>query len=600
MKATGFKAFSLALGLGITAAFSAIPEAAHPDVDLTLVPLPAKYKTMGMAFLKDGRMVLATTDFIGGGEMPAAKSDKHKLLLITGATQSDPAKVVVEEIANTWWQMAGIVVANDKLYVSDRDGFYEITQLSKPADLKANRRLIASWPNENTWNSGTQWHQWVFTPMYRNGFFYAPYSGSIKPGGPSNVNPTSSKCGAFLKWDLAGKIEATAGGLRSPNGAGLDEATGEMYVADNEGSWLPSSTFALMKPGKFYGHSNVSSSGTTANWAESLPYEPPVAWLPHGEFRASPSEPVIVKHGPFAGDWLLGDINNPGIIRIALDRVGATPNGAAFFFTNGFKTTYKNASAINRMTYGPDSAIYIGTTKSIGGNWPSTEASDIDMQGVYRLAFKNGPQTAFEMKSVRSLKDGLEVEFTLPVNPATVDTATFTIAQQEFKRMEQYGQGEQAKQPLRASSTEVSTDGKRVHLVIPGMVANRVVHLKHSAVLKSSTGKAAWNDIAYFTHNHISTRAWSATVGIPIASQSSAQLNGLLDQRVSGPGVLSVAITEKGAWSARLISANGSMVAGKSGAGESRFLMDGGPSRSGLHFLQVQLPGGMLVRKVVF
>lgn len=600
MNAIGFKALSLALGLGITATFSAIPEAAHPDIDLSLVPLPAKYKTMGMAFLKDGRMVLATTDFIGGGEMPAAKSEKHKILLVTGATQSDPTKVVVEEIANTWWQMAGVVVANDKLYVSDRDGFYEITQLSKPADLKANRRLIASWPNENTWNSGTQWHQWVFTPMYRNGFFYGPYSGSIKPGGPSNVNPTSSKSGAFLKWDLTGKLETFAGGLRSPNGAAMDDATGEMFVADNEGSWLPSSTFALMKQGKFYGHRNISASGTTANWAEALPYEPPVAWLPHGELRASPSEPVKVRTGIFAGDWLLGDVNNPGIVRIALDRVGATPNGAVFLFTNGFKTTYKNASAINRMTYGPDDAIYIGTTKSIGGNWPSTETSDIDMQGIYRLAFKSGTPTAFEMKSVRSLKDGLELEFTLPVNPSTVDTGVFTVSQQEFRRMEQYGQGEQAKQVLKVTSTEVSTDGKRVHLVIPGMVADRVVHLKHSALLKSSTGKAAWSDIVYFTHNHISTRAWNPTVGIRIASQSSVQLNGLLEQRVTGPGVLSVTLSEQGGWNAQLISANGSMIAVKTGTGASRFQLDAGPTRSGLHFLRVQLPGGLLVRKVVF
>ena len=329
MKTIGFKAFSMAfaLGLGFMGSMAAIPESAHPDFDLSKIPFPEKYKTMGLAFLKDGRMVLATTDFIGGGEVPAAGSDKHKIYLVSGATGAAPTNIQMVEISNNWLQIAGIVVANEKLYVSDRDGFYEINQLSAPADLKTNRRLIVKWPNENTWNNNSfQWHQWVFTPMYKGGSFYGPYSGSIRPGGPSDVNQTTKSAGAFLKCDLTGKIENFAGGLRSPNGANLDEATGEMAVTDNQGSWLPSSTFAFMKQGYWFGHNNVSV--------------------------ATPTKPIVIKAGVYAGDWLLGDVNNPGLMRISIDRVGTgTPNGAVFWFSKGFGN-----SAINRMAYGPDGA----------------------------------------------------------------------------------------------------------------------------------------------------------------------------------------------------------------------------------------------------
>jgi hypothetical protein len=588
----GCKSFAAGIAFGISAAFGAIADTSHPDFTLTQVPLPAKYKVMGLDFLPDGRMVIATSDFMGTGEMPSTRGPRQKVLLVSGATGENPADVKVDEIAHTWYQPAGVVVAGGRLYVSDRDGFYEIEQLSPPADPAQNRRLVVAWPDEDKWNQwGRQWHQWVFTPMFLDGYFYAPYSGTIRYGGPSNVDPTSSKSGAYLKWDLSGNLEAWAGGLRSPNGASIDDATGEMFVADNEGSWLPSSTFMLMKPGRFYGHSNVSAASTAANWAETLPYEPPVAWLPHRELRASPSQPIALKEGVFAGDWILGDINHPGLVRIGLDRVGATPNGTVFWFSKGTRN-----AAINRMARGPDGAIYIGTFTVIGGNWPT----NTDLQPLFRLATKPGAPTAFEMRAVRSLDDGLEIEFTLPVDPATVSPAAFTgLYHQEFKRMEGYGEGEQTKLPLAVSATEVSSDGMRVHLKIPGLVANRLVYIKTAATLKGADGKTAWNNEAWMTLNHVSTRAWNPAVGArkgPLAQARPYRLR----HRMAGPGILAVEVSSEGAWTARLFSADGRLTDLESGLGPSRFNLGRGPGRSGLHVLRVSLDDGELVRKVIF
>jgi glucose/arabinose dehydrogenase len=596
MESTGCRAFAAALALGASACFGAIADTSHPDFSLTQVPLPAKYKVMGLDFLPDGRLVIATTEFMGGGEMPSTRNPRHKVLLVTGATSANPADVKVDEIANAWYQPAGVVVANGGLYVSDRDGFYEIPRLSPPADLTQNRRLIVAWPDEDKWNPwGRQWHQWVFTPMFKDGYFYAPYSGSIRHGGPSDVNPTTSKSGAFLKWDLAGNLEAWAGGLRSPNGANIDDATGEMFVADNEGSWLPSSTFMLMKAGRFYGHRNVSSAATAAttpNWAENLPYEPPVAWLPHKEVRASPSQPIVLKEGAFAGDWILGDINHGGLVRIGLDRVGPTPNGTVFWFSKGTRN-----AAINRMARGPDGAVYIGTFTLIGGNWPS----NTDMQPLYRLAAKPGAPTAFEMKAVRSLNDGLEIEFTLPVDPATVNPAAFNGSyQQEYRRMEVYGEGEQIKQALSILATEVSSDGMRVRLEIDGLSADRVVYLKTAATLRGADGRTAWNNEAWMTLNHVSTRAWDPALGIRGNASAPRPRDGMMRLRMAGPGILAVELASEGAWTARLFSADGRMSAVKSGRGPSRFELGPGESRPGLHVLRVALEGGEVIRKVVF
>src|SRR4051812_21698682 len=76
MRKNGFATTLMGLGvaafgiLGVKGAMGAIPASMHPDFDLSQAGLATPYKTMGMAFLSDGRMILGTTEAIGGGEVP--------------------------------------------------------------------------------------------------------------------------------------------------------------------------------------------------------------------------------------------------------------------------------------------------------------------------------------------------------------------------------------------------------------------------------------------------------------------------------------------------------------------------------------------------
>jgi hypothetical protein len=582
----GLKATAFAIGLIISGAPGAIPDSVHPDFAVSEIPMPSQYKTMGLVFLKDGRMALAVTEFVGWGEMPATASNKHKIFLVEGPGTPSPK---VTEISNTWLQVSGLTVAGDKLYVADRDGFYEIQSLNPApaADLSRNRRLIVKWPDEGTWNvGGVQYHQWVFTPIHHQGRFYAPYAGVTREGGRSDANPTSKMAGALLKWGLEGGLEAVAGGLRVPNGAGLDEATGGIFVSDNQGSWLPASTFSRIRPGRFYGHSNKSPT-TPPNWAESLPYDPPVAWLPFRTLRVSPSQPVLVQQGRYAGDWLLGDVASPGLLRISLDKVGEDYNGAVFWFSHGFRK-----SAINRMAWGPDGALYLGTFLTIASNWPGGAS-----QPIYRLASK-GTATVFEMKAVRSVKDGLEIEFSQPVDAATALKANFTARQWQYIRELEYGAGKQTEQALSISETAVSTDGSRVFLKMAGLVRDRVVYLKHAGV-KSASGAAPWNDEAWFTHNYPSTREWSpAPSDLRSRPPAISRFAKAVSSRVTGRGTLAVALEGKGSWNASLIALDGTEAVSRSGRGAARFELSPGAGRTGLYLLRVQFPDGEVVRKV--
>ena len=511
----------------------------HPDYELRELKMPALYKTMGLAFLKDGTLVLATTEAIGGGEVPEADSG-HKVLLVRGASPDSLPAIV--ELSNTWKQIAGVTVAEDRVFVSDRDGFFEIPELKAPEIPAANRRLMVRWPNEEQWNSTPYWHQWAFTPQYLNGFFYAPYSGSIRPGGWSNVDPTSRLSGAFLKWAMDGELTAHAGGLRSPNGANSDPATGEIFVTDNQGSWLPASTFMRIRKDRFYGHrqstpdvdANGVVLGTHApNFAEGLPYDPPVAWLPHGSVRSSPSQPIVIPQGQgrFSGDWLIGDVNNPGLVRVSLDRVGGECNGAVFWFGKG-----TGGAAINRMAAAPDGSIVIGTLTQIGGNWPTGDKSPL-----FRLKARE-QAAAFDLKAVRILDDGLELEFTQPVDPDSISPGHFQVKTWRYIRQKEYGIGRQPNETRKVVAAEASKDRKRVHLVLSDLAEDMVVHIKIEGV-SSSGGKELWNNESWFTLNALTTRAWDGGMmtamdraPAPSLSLAAVSRQGMLEVTFSRPG----------------------------------------------------------------
>jgi hypothetical protein len=560
-----------------------IADTVHPDFELRAIALPAQYKTMGMGFLSDGTLALATTEAVGGGEVPEPSAE-HKVLLIRGANP-DSLPISLKEIANGWRQPSGLAVVDDHIYVADRDGFYALPE-NAPADPSRNRALVVKWPDAGHWNFGPYWHQWCFTPLYKDGRFYAPYSGSILTGGWSNVDATSPLSGAFLQWDLEGKLSAYAGGLRSPNGAALDPATGEMFVTDNQGSWLPSSTFLRMRPDRFYGHRQTPQDFDTAgalvgthapNFAESLPYEPPVAWLPHGTVRSSPSQPARIPSGAYAGDWAIGDVNNPGLVRVALDRVGDVVNGAVFWFTKGM-----GFSAVNRIVPGPDGALWIGTITTIAGNWPSG-----DKRPLYRLKPK-AQSTAFDLRAVRSLADGLELEFTRPVEKDSVGPGHFAVRSWQYLRQREYGQGRQPDEVRDVAAAEVSRDGMRVHLSLPGLPADRVVYVKLSH-LPSAEGKALWNDECWFTLNAPSDRVWKPdAVALRPAAAPAARVS--LARRRSG---LSVSLACAGPcahapFTAELFTPAGRRAASaRASGGEAALAL---PSAAGAWLLRVRAP----------
>ncbi len=564
----------------------------HPSLIIETIPMPATYMNMGVTFLSDGRLVVATTGERGGGGI--LPPNANSLLMIVSGLTGDMSGLSVKKVADMWRQPAGVVVANDKVYLSDRDAFYQINNIENPTNISANRTKIISWPQPDgglVWGpNGEMWHQWIHTPGFFNGKFYGPYGGSIAGGGPSTAAATSSYSGAVFTWnpDGTGGFTKVAGGLRQANGMGMTPS-GQFFLTDNQGSWFPACTFSLVKNNKFYGHRQTPPNAP--NWAENLPYEPPVMWMVDGVHQSA-SQPLYMDKGPYAGDFIVGDENSPGLSRIALDKVSdGNYNGSMYFFTGGFGT-----AGINRLAMNPtEESIVVGTFLA-QGDWPDGSAKP-----MYRIKF--GTAKTFEMREIHSRQGGVEIVFSQPVDPTTVVAGNFTLTQTHYNRTSTYGCCVETQTKPIINSLAFSDDNKRVFLALTGGEAATDRVVKFATVgIKSATGGSLFHGTAYFTHNYQSSAAFVAAtpVGISQDRTSGANAMDLAIGNTAMPGLLRVKVDLKGVYSVTVHGLNGSLVEQRTGSGPSEFTFISRSGEQAMRVLQVKQSGHSYIRTVIF
>jgi hypothetical protein len=588
------------------------PYAVHPGFTVSEVNIPM-ISDMSINWLSNGNMVLTTCETAGnygGGGIPNPNPSSG-VFLVGNVTGSN---LTVKQIASMFRQPTGAVVVKDVIYVCDRDGFYKINSLS-PSDITANRSLVVEWPKEaapanfsnGAWNNG-YWHQFVFCPIHYNGRFYAPYSGTIKLGGASDNPPSTSFSGAFLSWSDGGSggFERIAGGFRSPNGANIGPG-GMMMVSDNQGSWEPSCPLDLVRSGRFYGHRQdkgyAPNFAQAANDAGTMPYDPPVAWLLDGGAPSgggpgqSASQPLYLDRGPYAGDWIIGDNNSKGISRVTLDPVTGSGvsgqyNGSVTFFTNGFGSQGSEAG-VNRLALHPSgNIIYVGTLGTLG-NWPTSK-----VMPFYAVRIDSGKAAAsFEIRAVRSRQDGIEIDFTAPVDPATAVAGSFALNQYQLKRQDAYGAGNDEIAAPSIGTVLVSDDGRRVFLQLGNVAAvDRVLKIAASGI-RSASGSPLFFNEAYFTHNYQSHKPFEAGITALRNGPSGLFMDNHVTCRLQA-GSLTVEVGLAGSYRVSLHTLGGALLEDKAGSGPASFTFTGA-GRHGLRVLQV-VQGKRTILKPVF
>ena len=441
----------------------------HPSYDLSQArPWDFLPKVGGMDFMSDGRLVVSTWDPSGS------------VYLLSNVSSGDPSQIKVKQIARGLAEPLGLKVIHDTIYVMQKQ---ELTRL---IDLDNDDIIDEYQCVNNSWATTANFHEFAFGLAEKEGDLFATLAIAIQPGGASATNQMMSR-GHAVRFDLpSGELHLIAKGFRTPNGIGVG-IDNEIFVADNQGDWLPSSKILHVTTGDFFGSRAVDFTGTAG-----LKEKPPVVWLPQDEIGNSPSTPLSINDGPYKGQMIHGEVTHGGIKRVFVEKINGEYQGVVFRFIQGLE------AGVNRMIWGPDGALYVG---GIGnpGNWQQTDKL---WYGLQRLKYNGKP--TFEMLAVRAKSDGVEIEFTEPLKATDGwDVNDWNVKQWRYVPTKEYGGPKVDLTDLKVLAAYVSPDRKKVSLRLGGMKPGHVIYIHLQDRYVSDNGSQLWSTEAWYTMNQI-------------------------------------------------------------------------------------------------
>ena len=502
----------LVLFFGIVASVKAQrPEEAHyMEIAKVAVPEGVLLEVGGLVVLPNGSLGVSTR--------------RGDVYIIENPTSSSP---YYRHFAHGLHEILGLAYKDGSLYAAQRG---ELTRLED--NNKDGRADI--YETVRAWPLSAHYHEYSFGPKIApDGTFFV--SGNVAFGneewwrGESRV-PWR---GWMMKIDEEGNLEPYATGMRSPAGLGMID--GELFYTDNQGDWMGSGGIWHVEKGDFMGHpaglrwtdlpntpvdlsteelyaeadprqikndegryikpENVEEAefNTLYEMEEKFPeVKTPAVWLPHGILGISNSEIIQIPEGhfgPFEGQLLVGDQGQSKIMRVVMEEVKGEYQGVAFDFRSGFQ------SGVLRMAWAKDGSLFVGETNR---GWGSAGSAN---EGLQRLVWKK--RIPFEMRTVKAMPDGFEVEFTRPVDPETAENlASYDVYSYIYKYHPVYGSPPVENENVTVKGVQVSEDGMKARMVVGGLRQHHI-HTIRVAGVRDEDGRPLLHPVAYYTLNNI-------------------------------------------------------------------------------------------------
>ncbi len=523
----------------------------------------------GMDWLSDGRMVVATwgsdysyqgSGYYGDVQGPPNGQGPGNLYVITGTSGNSISSSNITDIYDGMWEPLGLYVAHratandsDTIYVTTKTGLLRFigagphsSSVNPPIKVvnTCHARVCRDSVGPNTYKSFTayppvkydnsadtsgtvrRWHHFV-AGLIRDsaGFLYTGTVSQYTDGNSVAQDQGRDRC-SLLKIDpINGTQQVVDAGLRSPSGLVIGP-DGEIFGTDIQGSYNPANKLVNYRPGRFYGMRCDPLNPYIGPVAESLP-NVVMDQSANNSNSNSPSEPLYITKGEYAGQMLVGDVAFGGIQRIFLEKVNNEWQGAVFFFSGGFH------AGIGRLKIGPDGDIYAGS--QAGGdniygappsvNWcwggagyPGALASDLPPGGCQQQYdfFKLVPKdtTIFEMLAVRSRVNGFELQFTEKVGPSAGVASNYKVRTwTNLLSILSYGAGaDQNETTVNVNNVRVSPDSLRVFLQINSMPAASV----RPSVNPNTSGSGSGNSrVVFIQASNLRAASGDAPWGVP-------------------------------------------------------------------------------------
>ncbi|MEK6478074.1 plastocyanin/azurin family copper-binding protein [Catalinimonas sp. 4WD22] len=457
---------------------------------ITSIPIPEDIvlEVGGLAFLPDNRLAAATR--------------RGEIWLIDDPYMKRTQQPKFTRFASGLHEPLGLAYHNGALYTTQRAELTKITDTDKD-DAGDKFETIFSWPLSGNY------HEYSYGPLFLpNGDMLITLNLAWVGYGASLVKWR----GWMLKVTEDGKMTPIATGLRSPAGFGFDKE-GEVFYAENQGDWIGSGRITHLEKGDFAG--NPAGLRWTGEPMSPLALKPevipdsvglmhefaknvsslkvPTIWFPHTIMGISTSailtDTTGGKFGPFEGQMLVGDQGHSKIMRVALEKVNGEYQGACFPFKEGF------SSGVLRFAWGTDGSLFVGMTSR---GWASTGE---DKYGLQKLSWTG--KTPFEIKTMKAMSNGFELEFTEPVQKAIAENlASYSMTSFIYSYHRSYGSPIIQQQNCEIVGASLSEDGRKVKLYIEGLREGYIHEIKANGIL-SRQGKSLLHPVGYYTLNNI-------------------------------------------------------------------------------------------------
>jgi glucose/arabinose dehydrogenase len=442
----------------------------------------------GLAFAPDGRLVAC----FHRGEVYFYDPEKKEWKLFAQGLQ-DPLGIVAPK--------------NNEVIVMQR------SELTRLRDTKGDGVADSYETICDSFGMTGNYHEFAFGPLPTpdGGWFVALNTASGGAGvrqekrGEFRENLVDGRMYSAVPWRgwvvkiaADGKLTPWASGFRSPNGLGFD-TKGRLFVSDNQGDWLGACPLYHVEKDKFYGHP------AALGWKKGETREPlkiPVKDLdamrtrgsiifPYNTMSNSPTQPITDttggKFGPFAGQMLIGEMNHPRMLRVAMEEVDGQLQGMAaeLLGNHGLR------KGDNRVAFAPDGSLWVGQTDH---GW----AGD---KGIQRISWTG--KVPLDVKEMHLTKTGFEMIFTKPLEANAANNAeSYKVRHYYYEYHAPYGSKEFDSQEEVPKSVKVSEDRTKVTLEFEQMVAWRVYEF-HLKGLKGDDGEEIANPLVAYTLNHL-------------------------------------------------------------------------------------------------
>lgn len=434
-------------------------------VDTITAPYDNPYKS----WLRFGAM-----DLFADGSRAALTTWSGDVWVVSGI-DATLGELKWKRFATGLHQPLGLRIVNDEVFVLGRDQLVRLKDLNNDGEAdfyeSFNNDVIVS----------PSFHEFALDLQTdAEGNFYFAKGGAVRPGG-RGWQVITPHTGSVIRISKDGKkLDVFATGVRAPNGMSAGGPRGEITLADNEGTWTPTSRINIVKPGDFLGVVDLAHRDEAPTT-----YGNPITWIPHSIDNSSGGQVWVPdeRFGLPKGQLLHTSYGKSSLFVVAYETLadGTVQGGVS-------RLPLEFEAGMMRPRFNPkDGQLYISGLKG----WQTTARRDGAFQRVRRTGKPVEVPVALSVKA-----DGIEVGFTAPLNKASAeDLQNWSLEQWNYLWSQAYGSAEysvvdptkQVRDPVTVKSAKLSADGKKVFLEIPGL--KPVMQMKIKFLVDSASGE---------------------------------------------------------------------------------------------------------------